>query len=220
MNQYYHHIRSEIRPLLPKACARILDVGAGTGGTLRWLKTLYPDAETTGVELKSALERDLSANVDVPIIGSIEESLPLLKNYDLILLLDVLEHLVDSVGTLKKIVRHLNPTGHVIVSVPNVAHLSVSLPLLLQRRFDYQDAGILDRTHFHFFYDNTALSLMNDANLLVTSGVTTGLEGPKAKFLNFLSLGFLRHHLTKQYIMLGEPAVGNLDQKPVHWIAA
>ena len=48
---YYHIVRREIESLLPKDPIRILEVGAGAGATLKWLKTLYPNAETTAVEL-------------------------------------------------------------------------------------------------------------------------------------------------------------------------
>jgi 2-polyprenyl-3-methyl-5-hydroxy-6-metoxy-1,4-benzoquinol methylase len=168
---YYHFVRSEITPLLPNAPARILEVGAGAGSTLKWLKAVNPKTETTAVELNSSLLDQLEQNADVVVIGAIDETISKLKTYDLILLLDVLEHLPDSTATLRKLSKLLEPEGHVIVSVPNIAHLSVSIPLLTQRRFRYQDAGILDRTHLRFFVEDTAVELLNDANLIVTAGL-------------------------------------------------
>jgi 2-polyprenyl-3-methyl-5-hydroxy-6-metoxy-1,4-benzoquinol methylase len=189
--KYYHFVRSEIEPLLPKDAARILDVGAGAGATLRWVKTFFPKAETTGVELNPEMLGELQENADVALIGDIDACLPKLKTYNLILLLDVLEHLKDSTGTLQKLSRLLEPEGRVIVSVPNLAHFSVSLPLLLKRRFDYQDAGILDRTHLRFFVEDTAIKLLNDANLIVRKGLILGLQGPKTRLLDGLSFGVL-----------------------------
>ena len=61
-----------------------------------------------------------------------------------------------------------------IVSVPNVAHLSVSIPLLFRREFAYQDAGILDRTHLRFFVEDTAVKLLNDFKLVVERGLASG----------------------------------------------
>ena len=217
---YYHFIRSEIKPLLPKSASRILDVGAASGRTLKWLKTLYPEAETTGVELQPALLDELRQNADVAIVGNIENCYPELKTYDLILLLDVLEHLPDSTGTLQKLSKLLEPQGAVIVSVPNIAHLSVSLPLLLQRRFDYQDAGILDRTHLRFFVEETAIRLLNDANLIVTAGLISGMQGPRSKLLDIVSFGLLRHRLAQQYIMLGQLRGREIIQKKIRWKVA
>jgi 2-polyprenyl-3-methyl-5-hydroxy-6-metoxy-1,4-benzoquinol methylase len=217
---YYHWVRQEIKPLLPKNPSRILEVGAGAGHTLKWIKELYPKTETTAVEINSALLQELRQNVDVPIIGPIDEALPQLKSYDLILFLDVLEHLSDPTATLRNLSKHLEANGQVIVSVPNIAHLSVSVPLLLQRRFDYQDAGILDRTHLKFFVEGTAIKLLNDANFIVTAGLVSGIQGPKSKLLDLVSFGGLRHHLAKQYIMLGQLTDGKLSQERVRWALA
>jgi 2-polyprenyl-3-methyl-5-hydroxy-6-metoxy-1,4-benzoquinol methylase len=214
---YYHYVRREIAPLLPECATRILEVGAGAGGTLKWIKTVYPAAETTAVELNPALRDELQRNADLVLIGSIEETLSSLRTYDLILLLDVLEHLPDSTRTLQELAKRLVPGGHVIVSVPNIAHLSVSVPLLLRRRFNYQDAGILDRTHLRFFVEDTAIKLLNDANLTVTSALISGIGGLKSRLLYLLSLGFLRHHLAKQYIMLGRLSDHKAVQKRIRW---
>lgn len=216
---YYDHVRREILPLLPKSASRILDIGAGSGATLGWLKTVYPDAETTGVEINPDLHSKLKQNADVAIIGDVDTCSPQLQTYDLILLLDVLEHLVDSVGTLKKLSARLNAGGSVIVSVPNIAHFSVSVPLLLWRQFPYSDAGILDSTHLRFFVEQSAIQLLNSSNLRVTKGIISGLSGPKSNFLDRISFGFLRHHLAKQYIMLGKLDDGRFVQEQVHWIA-
>ena len=217
---YYHWVRQEIKPLLPKNPSRILEVGAGAGHTLKWIKELYPKTETTAVEINSALLQELRQNVDVPIIGPIDEALPQFKSYDLILFLDVLEHLSDPTATLRNLSKHLEANGQVIVSVPNIAHLSVSVPLLLQRRFDYQDAGILDRTHLKFFVEGTAIKLLNDANFIVTAGLVSGIQGPKSKLLDLVSFGGLRHHLAKQYIMLGQLTDGKLSQERIKWALA
>jgi 2-polyprenyl-3-methyl-5-hydroxy-6-metoxy-1,4-benzoquinol methylase len=216
---YYHFVRSEIRPLLPKTASRILDVGAASGATLGWLKTIYPSARTTGLELNPELTDELKRNADVAIIGDIDDQLPQLGTFDLILFLDVLEHIADPDRTLRSARKLLRQGGRVIVSVPNIAHLSVLVPLL-RRRFDYQHAGILDRTHLRFFVESTAVKLLNDANLVVTQGLVSGLQGRKSALLDRLSLGLLRHYLTKQYIMVGESGDGQLVQPPVRWQVA
>jgi 2-polyprenyl-3-methyl-5-hydroxy-6-metoxy-1,4-benzoquinol methylase len=214
---YHQWVRREIEPLLPKQCTHILEVGAGAGATLKWLKTLYPKAETTAVEINPALLDELKLNADLAIIGPVDQTIAQLKTYDLILLLDVLEHLPDPTETLQKLTKLLNPEGRVIVSVPNIAHLSVSIPLLLQRRFDYQQAGILDRTHLRFFVEGTAIKLLNDANLNVTEALISGIQGPGAKVFNFLTFGLLRHYVAKQYIMLGQLSDREFVQQKIQW---
>src|SRR6188508_3358710 len=53
--------------------------------------------------------------------------------FDFVLLTDVLEHLEDPGSMLLAIRDSLAPEGQVIVSVPNVAHWTVRLDLLLGR---------------------------------------------------------------------------------------
>ena len=216
---YYSRSRREIRSLLPSRASRILEVGPGAGFTLMWLKSIYPAATTCGVELNPALEADLQEHADVAIIGDIDHLISrVASKFDLILLLDVLEHVPDPTRTLRAITRNLlMDGGRVIVSVPNIAHLSVTLPLLFQRRFEYADSGILDRTHLKFFVEDTAVKLLNDTNLIVKDGLITGLEGPKSKILDGLTLGFLTHHLAKQYIMAGEPTGERTAQPKINW---
>lgn len=215
---YYRHTRREIQPLLPSKARRILEVGSGGGYTLRWLKSVYDgDVTTVGIEINSDVEDELARNADVAIIGNIDEGVAELGSFDLILFLDVLEHLPDPTRTLRTVTRNLARDGRVIVSVPNVAHLSVTLPLLLSRQFNYQDAGIMDRTHLRFFVESTAVKLLNDADLVVLDGLVSGLDGPRSRVLDTLSLGLLRHHLTKQYIMVGARSDGLLSQRKVDW---
>jgi hypothetical protein len=63
---------------------------------------------------------------------------------------DVLEHLKDPLRVFIDLNKYLAPEGHVVVSVPNVAHLAIRL-MLLFGYFEYMNRGILDRTHLRFF---------------------------------------------------------------------
>jgi 2-polyprenyl-3-methyl-5-hydroxy-6-metoxy-1,4-benzoquinol methylase len=215
--EYYSRIRRDIRALLPTTASRILEIGASSGGTLRWLKDIYAGVETTGIELNASLKGELGRNVDIAIIGDVDDCLAQLQDYDLMLFLDVLEHLIDPGATLRKLASHLKPGGCIIASVPNIAHLSVSIPLLLRRRFSYADAGILDRTHLRFFVESTIIELLNEAGFRVTGGLIGGMNGPRSRFLNGMSLGLLQHHLAKQYLVRGELNAHGLSQGPVNW---
>ena len=96
----------------------------------------------------------------------------------------------------------------------------MSIPLLFKRRFRYEDAGILDRTHLKFFVEDTAIQLLNDANFLVTAGVVSGFQGRKSRLFDRFSFGWLRHHLTVQYIMLGKLGEQKPSQREIKWAVA
>jgi len=53
----------------------------------------------------------------------------------------------------------LGKGGTVVVSVPNIGHRTV-LDGLVRGKFEYTDAGILDRTHLRFFTRASAIDLL------------------------------------------------------------
>jgi hypothetical protein len=68
--------------------------------------------------------------------------------------------------------KALKPNGRLIVSLPNVANISVRLALLFGQ-FNYMERGILDRTHLHFYTRKTARALLESAGWeIVESKVT------------------------------------------------
>ena len=61
---------------------------------------------------------------------------------------------------LRDVLPLLRPAGgSVVVSLPNVANISVRLSLLFGR-FEYADRGIMDRTHVRFYTRKTAVELL------------------------------------------------------------
>ena len=215
---YYQHVRREIAPLLPRTASRILDVGCGAGATARWLKERYPAAHVMGWEGNAAMADPLARNVDEARIVDLNGPLPDPGGVDVLLLLDVLEHLERPEAVLAHLVAGMAPSGTAIVSLPNVAHLSVSAPLLLGR-FTYQDAGILDRTHRHFFVRSSVVSLLGSAGLRIERGIRNGLDGPRARILLALTGGLLRDQLTKQYVVSGRPKGPGEHQGRIAWQA-
>jgi 2-polyprenyl-3-methyl-5-hydroxy-6-metoxy-1,4-benzoquinol methylase len=216
---YFRHERSEIAPLLPATATRIVDVGCGAGATAMWLKERYHAAHVVGLEGNPALRSELDKCLDEVHIVDLNGPLPDVGVPDVVLFLDVLEHLVKPEVVLATLTAAMPPHGTVIVSLPNVAHLSVSLPLL-RGQFTYRDAGILDRTHLRFFVRDTAVALMNSAGLIVERGLRSGLQGHRSRILDYASCGLLREHLTKQYILAGRRAAAGTPQGPILWRTA
>jgi hypothetical protein len=52
-----------------------------------------------------------------------------------------------------------------VISLPNVRHESVTLPLLVAGEWEYQDLGILDRTHLRFYTRSGLLAWLERAGL-------------------------------------------------------
>ena len=88
--------------------------------------------------------------------------------FDAVVCADVLEHLPEPRRLLEKIHRWLRPGGVLLVSLPNVANVSVRLGLLVGR-FTYAERGIMDRTHLRFFTRDTAQELIAASGFRIRS---------------------------------------------------
>lgn len=85
--------------------------------------------------------------------------------FDTILCLDVLEHLVDPWAAVSRCRDLLAQGGILIVSVPNLRHWRVTVPLLFFGKFNLRDSGIMDRTHLRWFVRDTAIELVSQEGL-------------------------------------------------------
>jgi SAM-dependent methyltransferase len=95
--------------------------------------------------------------------------------YDTILCMDILEHLRDPWRALRVLREGLTPDGRMIVTLPNVANWWIRFRLL-RGRWNYDDIGIMDRTHLRFFTVRTARELLASAGLSISEmDVTPGV---------------------------------------------
>lgn len=156
-------VRLEREGLLAKT-SKILDVGAGSGVIGRILK----DA---GFTESRAIEIDQASAVEIrPLYREVHRDITELAsdNFDLIFLLDVLEHAADPLVFLSALTARMNPDGRIFLSVPNVAHWSIRL-MLLFGFFNYAERGILDKTHLQFFTRSRIKKICGQAGLAVES---------------------------------------------------
>jgi 2-polyprenyl-3-methyl-5-hydroxy-6-metoxy-1,4-benzoquinol methylase len=88
------------------------------------------------------------------------------RQYRIVVCADVLEHLADPAGALIKLRDAATPDATFIISVPNIAHLSVRL-MLLAGSFPRMERGILDKTHLQFFTRATAAQMLSRSGLKI-----------------------------------------------------
>ena len=117
---YFAYARKEIGPLLPRDAgrdgqgARVLEIGCGTGATLGWLRQSGLASETIGVEIVEAAATQARAFADkVHCLDFERHDLPAGHGqFDVILCLDVLEHMVDPWKVVDRLVTgYLKPGG-------------------------------------------------------------------------------------------------------------
>jgi SAM-dependent methyltransferase len=144
---------------------RLLDVGAADGFLAEILTAR--GFVVTAVERDPARAEQARGRCQDVIVGDLADVAGALSGpFDAIVYGDVLEHLVDPLAALQLARRSLAPSGLVVASVPNIAHLWIRLSLLLGR-FEYADRGILDRTHLTFFTRRTFLAMLARAGFVV-----------------------------------------------------
>jgi len=205
-NQYFEYTRKEILPLLPDKPSKVLEIGCGAGNTLVWLKNLKHCTWIGGVEISTDAVEIARGRLDAVYLVNIEQNdLSIQEStMDLILCLDVLEHMVDPWEVVKRLRRLLRPGGALIVSIPNVRNQKVLFPLLFKERWDYTDAGFLDKTHLRFFVRETAVRLVESAGLKVDMVSSTGLgRSRRSQVVNNLLPSFVKSLFEKQYLIRG-----------------
>jgi 2-polyprenyl-3-methyl-5-hydroxy-6-metoxy-1,4-benzoquinol methylase len=121
--------------------------------------------------------------------------------FDLILCLDVLEHMVDPWPCVEALRTRLALGGKLIISVPNVRCLKVLVPLGFQGRWSYRMDGILDRTHLRFFTRESALALATGSGLRVEACLAHRPNYSRMLKLHRQSLGLLGDFTARQFLI-------------------
>jgi SAM-dependent methyltransferase len=109
-------VRSVIASLKLPATADILEVGCGTGGNLRMLSHF---GQLNAMELNGDA-RALANTRDVVAVeeGRLPDRIPFATQYDLIVALDVIEHVADDRAAVAALCEYLKPGGYLLITVP------------------------------------------------------------------------------------------------------
>lgn len=204
---YYSNVRLDLINLIDKQTQnlKVLEIGAGYGETLFYLKKNKIAAEVVGVDLfEDKNNKQNYKPLDNLIFGNIEEiDLPQYENYfDLILLPDVLEHLFEPKMVLNKIKEYLNTNGKIIVSMPNFRHYSALIKIFIKGDFRYEESGIFDYTHLRFYCRKNIQELLESSGykILKEESSIKNYKGKSiAKIINSLTFGLLEEFFSLQY---------------------
>jgi methionine biosynthesis protein MetW len=215
---YFEFDRPEVRALVPSEARRVLDVGCGAGALGAALRE-ERGIEVVGLELSPDAAARARERLDAVIEADLDEldHLPFERgSFDAMVFGDVLEHLRDPHRLLRLLRPWLADDGALVCSIPNVGHWSVVLPLLGGDRWPYADAGLLDRTHVHFFTLTEAELMLRECGYSVESAATTTLaQSPPpsvdhlTRFLTALGTdqGLARQRLNAyQYLLVARPS--------------
>jgi SAM-dependent methyltransferase len=118
------HVINQIECLDLPPHSQVLEGGFGRAATLFWLARHHPNWRLTGVELDPLMAEDARRAIkrggypNIKIIGGSIEDLAEEIIYDLAISIDIMEHIEDDVGFLRRYLRALKPGGCLVLHVP------------------------------------------------------------------------------------------------------
>jgi methionine biosynthesis protein MetW len=131
-----------------KPGSRVLDLGCGQSLLAEEYAgkgvTLVGVDEIPAEQVSSAIHQYFRTDLEQPL------ELPFGRDFDYVILSDVIEHIRNRDAMMHLLRRHLKLGGRLIISTGNIAIWFYRLSLLLGR-FEYGPRGILDQTHVHLF---------------------------------------------------------------------
>jgi 2-polyprenyl-3-methyl-5-hydroxy-6-metoxy-1,4-benzoquinol methylase len=199
---YYSSERRELLPYLPSHLGSVLELGCSEGHHGRLLLRRGRATSVVGVDLyvpSDKASEHLSRFIRSDVVTWLNECS---ETFNTVLALDILEHLEDPWTALSSISTILEPGGTVVASIPNIRFWKVIGDLLVKGRFDYQDQGILDRTHLRFFTRRSILQLFKHAGL--TEVEVLRLRYPNQSKWRRLGAVALRDLGCKQFVVLAK----------------
>lgn len=139
----------------------VLEIGVGTGAMMHWfrLKGLNP----VGVDISQQAVNTLKEKgFDMRLADLNENPLPFSENsFDIVLSLDVIEHVIDPIFFMSELFRVCAPGGHVVISTANSRTLKSMYILMVRGRFPWTSHEKLgwDCGHLHYFTSRDVVEL-------------------------------------------------------------
>jgi len=111
---------AQVKKCLPSAQSVIMEIGCSSGFLIKDLATSFPEAVTIGADVvKEPLYRLAKTLPGIPLIRFDLLQCPLPdQSVDVLIMLNVLEHIEDDVLALQKVFNLLKPGGTLIIEVP------------------------------------------------------------------------------------------------------
>ena len=133
----------------------VLDIGAGMGWSLQWLRDNYPHFKRfSAIESSTHCIAHLKNVIGATIVSQDIDSQWQSTGFDLVIMRHVLEHFMHPVEALKKVEENLSPHGIIYIAVPDMMNPKGSL-----KNFWFSAA------HTFYFSSMTLASIASKAHL-------------------------------------------------------
>jgi trans-aconitate methyltransferase len=175
------HYNRHLLDLVPPGRRRVVDVGPAHGAFAKALRQRFAGLHITGIDIDLEYARLAARSCDRVFVRDIdtvdEAAFSALFPSDCWVFGDSLEHLRDPWRLLAAVRRRIDSDGCVVTCIPNAQHWSVQARLAAGE-FQYEDEGLLDRTHLRWFTRKTMLAMFDQAGWRVEQTVMRALTPP------------------------------------------
>lgn len=201
-SSYYQRLRTWPSSFKLKRDAKVLDIGCGSGQLGQYFQNELQCA-VTGVEITEHNYEIAKTVLSNALLGDIESlDLHLIGNdFDYIIFSDSLEHMLNPDKVLTRVQQLIAKNGELLISIPNVRNFRVTFPLVIKGDWEYQDEGLLDRTHLRFFTIASISRLLVECGFKIEEVLLDLPPSSKVGVLNILTFGLFRNHLTSHYFI-------------------
>lgn len=162
---HFRYLLSKL-PINPRGKS-LLDLGTGNGYLLEVAKEMGY-AEIYGLELSSHAAGIADHKFPGHIFGCAVGELDTPREFDVIAMTDILEHLPDIAHDFKVVKRHLKKGGIILITTPNTG--SLTRALLGRKWFQYK------YEHVVYFNKKSVRVLLGDLEILALKGNTKALN--------------------------------------------
>lgn len=188
---YFSLERTLFKEAVTENNLNVLDVGCGAGILgAHYIKN--QNCNVYGVEISKSAFEQASKLLTKTFKGNIETmELEFQHNFfDVIIMGDVVEHLINPIETIKNLLPYLKEGGKIHITVPNVKHWSVIYALVFKDEWEYKDWGILDYTHLKFFTKKSFVKSINNLGKVNVLCAKRVIQNPSKSYLfNRLTFG-------------------------------
>lgn len=175
--------------------ATLLDIGCGAGAFLRIARAA--GYRVTGLELNASLaQRARDTSGAEVVVGDAGCTTLAGRRFDVVTVLDLIEHVPDPVGVLRRCADALTPGGHLVVYTPNhssvIARAASGVFRMSGGRVRRPVTEIFDGLHVAFFNRRTLRLAVEKASLAVVRVSMIKYDPARSRQAGPVASGILR----------------------------
>lgn len=161
-----------------KGTIRLLEIGCADGSFAAYVGRKI-GAMTYGVDVAGEAIQQAKRVLHQATTHNAEERLPYAaKTFDLVIALEIIEHLYDTDFFLSEVRRVLKPGGHVILSTPNLASARNRYRLLVNQYPQYLEYSTRGAGHIHLYTAPVLVAQLAQHGLRVNKIMGANIPAP------------------------------------------